>query len=162
MVSFLQNLLAHEEWANAVFFQVWNRSPSREHPEMRGRVEHILTVKNYFLGLLRGEQWSAPLEAPPPSFDELLAFARKCHKEWRGFAAALTPESLVRQIHVVWFPDPPCIITEAEAMVQVSMHAQHHRGQLMTRLKDHGGKPENVDWIIWLWQQKPMARWDFD
>jgi hypothetical protein len=29
----------------------------------------------------------------------------------------------------------------------------------MTRLKDLGGEPKNVDWIIWLWKQKPQARW---
>ena len=57
----------------------------------------------------------------------------------------------------MWFPDPPCIITVAEALVQVAMHSQHHRGQLMTRLKDFGGEPKNVDWIIWLWKQKPRV-----
>jgi uncharacterized damage-inducible protein DinB len=39
------------------------------------------------------------------------------------------------------------------------MHTQHHRGQLMTRLKDFGGDPKNVDWIIWLWKGRPEARW---
>jgi hypothetical protein len=29
----------------------------------------------------------------------------------------------------------------------------------MTRLKDFGGEPVNVDWIIWLWRQKPAGRW---
>jgi hypothetical protein len=29
----------------------------------------------------------------------------------------------------------------------------------MTRLKDFGGEPKNVDWIIWLWKQKPQGRW---
>jgi len=47
-----------------------------------------------------------------------------------------------------------------EALVQVAMHTQHHRGQCMTRLKDFGGEPKNVDWIIWLWKQKPSARWE--
>ena len=35
------------------------------------------------------------------------------------------------------------------------MHSQHHRGQCMTRLKDFGGEPKDVDWLIWLWKQKP-------
>jgi hypothetical protein len=29
----------------------------------------------------------------------------------------------------------------------------------MTRLKALGGTPRNVDWIIWLWKQKPAGRW---
>ena len=33
------------------------------------------------------------------------------------------------------------------ALVQVAMHSQHHRGQCMTRLKDFGCEPKNVDWM---------------
>ncbi len=29
----------------------------------------------------------------------------------------------------------------------------------MTRLKDFGGQPQNVDWIIWHWKQKPEPAW---
>ncbi len=63
-------------------------------------------------------------------------------------------------MRIPWFPDPPCIVTVAEALVQVAMHSQHHRGQCMTRLKDLGGEPKDVDWIIWLWKQKPEGRWN--
>jgi uncharacterized damage-inducible protein DinB len=73
--------------------------------------------------------------------------------------ATLDSEELSRPVRIHWFPDPPCIITVSEALVQVAMHSQHHRGQCMTRLKDFGGEPVNVDWIIWLWKQKPQARW---
>ncbi len=93
------------------------------------------------------------------SFDDLNALAQTCHAGLNEFAAGLTPETLDRNVRVPWFPDPPCIITAGEAMVQVAMHSQHHRGQCMTRLKDLGGEPKNVDWIIWLWKQKPAPRW---
>ena len=76
------------------------------------------------------------------------------------FAATLDPEALSRTVRIPWFPDPPCVLTIAEALVQVALHTQHHRGQCMTRLKDFGGEPKNVDWIIWLWKQKPQGRWD--
>ena len=29
----------------------------------------------------------------------------------------------------------------------------------MARLKALGAAPKNVDYIIWLWKQKPEARW---
>ena len=100
-----------------------------------------------------------PPDGPPPSFEELKARAESSHAGLRDFAAALRPESLSTSVRVPWFPDPPCVITVAEALVQVAMHTQHHRGQCMTRLRDFGGEPKNVDWIIWLWKQKPRARW---
>ena len=159
MLSFLRDLLAHAEWANAVFFHAWAKSPARDHEEMRRRVGHILGVQQGFLAILQGEPPGAPPDGPPASFDDLKTWAEKCHADLRDFAAGLGEEGLARQVQIPWFPPPPCVLTVAEALVQVALHTQHHRGQLMTRLKDFGGEPKNVDWIIWLWRQKPVARW---
>jgi uncharacterized damage-inducible protein DinB len=159
VLDFLRDLLAHAEWANAVFFHTWGKSPARDHEELRRRVDHIITVQQAFLSVLRGEAPVMPADAPPASFDELKARALTSHAGLRDLAAALKPEDLARTVRFTWFPDPPCVITVAEALVQVAMHTQHHRGQCMTRLRDHGGEPKDVDWIIWLWRQKPQGRW---
>lgn len=160
MLAHLRDLLAHAEWANAVFFHAWAKSPARDHEEMRRRAAHLLGVQQGFLHVLRGEPPGFPPDGPPPSFDELRAWAPACHAGLRDFAAALAPEGLGRVVRIPWFgTEPPCDITAAEALVQVAMHSQHHRGQLMTRLKDHGGEPKNVDWIIWLWKGRPAGRW---
>src|SRR2546421_5480929 len=155
MLAFLRDLVAHSEWADAVFFHAWAKSPARDHEEMRQRVGHILGVQQGFLSVLHGEPPGGPPGGPPPAFDELKKRAETGHASLRDFAAALEPEALARQVRIPWFPEPPCIITAAEALVQVAMHTQHHRGQCMTRLKDFGGETTHVDWIIWLWQQKP-------
>jgi uncharacterized damage-inducible protein DinB len=160
MLTFLRDLLAHAEWANAVFFHAWSKSPARDNEEMRNRVGHIVGVQQGFLSVLRGEQPGGPPGGPPPSFDALRTRAQSVHAGLRDFAAALEADSLARIVWIPWFPEPPCNISVAEALVQVAMHTQHHRGQCMTRLKDFGGEPKNVDWIIWLWKQKPAPRWD--
>jgi uncharacterized damage-inducible protein DinB len=159
MLSFLRDLLAHAEWANAMFFHTWAKTAARDHEELRQRVGHIIGVQSGFLAILRGETPGGPPGGPPPSYDALKARAEACHAGLRDFAAPLKEEELSRTVRIVWFPDPPCIVTVAEALVQVGMHTQHHRGQCMTRLKDFGGEPKNVDWIIWLWKQKPQGRW---
>lgn len=155
----LRDLMAYVEWANAVFFNAWGKSPARDHEELRQRVGHIIGVQQAFLSLLRGEQPEGPPGGPPPSFAELKTRAATCHADLRDFVDTLDSEGLSRTMHIPWFPDPPCVITVAEALGQVAMHTQHHRGQCMTRLKDFGGEPKNVDWIIWLWKQKPHAQW---
>jgi len=159
MLSFLRELLTHAEWANAVFFHAWEKSPAPDHEEMRRRVGHLLGVQQGFLSIFRGEAPGGPPGGPPPNFDELKARAVTCHDGYRVFLSELQDETLSRTVRIPWFPDPPCVLTIAEALVQVAMHSQHHRGQLMTRLKDFGGEPKNVDWIIWLWKEKPAARW---
>jgi uncharacterized damage-inducible protein DinB len=159
MLTFLRDLAAHSEWANAVFFHTWGKSPARDHEELRQRVAHILGVQQGFLSIFRGEPPGGPPSGPPPSFDDLKTRAVTGHAALRDFVAALEPEALSRTVRIPWFPDPPCVLTLAEAHVQVAMHTQHHRGQCMTRLKDFGGEPKNVDWIIWLWKQRPQGRW---
>lgn len=159
MLDFLRQLMAHSEWANAVFFHAWGKSPCRDHEELRRRLDHLVGVQQGFLSILQGERPGGPPGGPAASYDELKARAQASHRGLRDFAAALTPETMTRTVQVPWFPDPPCVITVAEALVQVAMHSQHHRGQCMTRLKDFGGEPKNVDWIIWLWKDKPEPRW---
>ena len=159
MLTFLRELLAHAEWANAVFFHTWGKSPARDHEEMRRRVEHIVGVQQGFLSILRGEPAGGPPSGPPATYEELKTRAQTSHAGLLDFAAGLDDQSLSRRVRIPWFPDPPCEITIAEALVQAAMHTQHHRGQCMTRLKDFGGEPKNVDWIIWLWRQKPQPRW---
>jgi uncharacterized damage-inducible protein DinB len=160
MSEFLRDLLAHSEWANAVFFHIWGKSPARDHEDLRQRVGHIIGVQGGFLSIFRGEQPGGPPGGPPPSFDDLKTRAETSHAGLREFAASLDPTGLARTVRIPWFPDPPCVITVADALVQVAMHTQHHRGQCMTRLKEYGGEPKNVDWIIWLWKQKPQPRWN--
>jgi uncharacterized damage-inducible protein DinB len=160
MLGFLRDLVAHSEWANAVFFHAWGTSPARAHEELRRRVDHMIGVQQGFVSILRGEPPGGPPTGPPPSFGDLQARAETSHAALRDVVAKLSEEKLSETVRVPWFPDPPCVITIAEALVQVAMHTQHHRGQCMTRLKDFGGEPKNVDWIIWLWKQKPKPRWD--
>jgi uncharacterized damage-inducible protein DinB len=160
MLPFLRDLMAYIDWANAVFFQAWEKSPARDHEEMRQRVAHIIGVQQGFLSVLRGEPPGGPPGGPPPSFADLKARAATCHAGLRDLLATLEPDAIARTVRIPWFPDPPCVITVAEAVVQAAMHTQHHRGQCMTRLKDFGGEPKNVDWIIWLWKQKPQGRWN--
>lgn len=159
MLALLHDLLAHAEWANAVFFHAWGKSPARDQEELRRRVDHIVGVQHGFLALLRGELAGWLPTGPPSSFEELKEWAPKTHAGLRDFAASLDDAGLARTVRVPWFPEPPCVVTVGEALVQVALHTQHHRGQCMTRLKDFGGEPKNVDWVIWLWKQKPEGRW---
>jgi len=159
MQTFLCDLMAHAEWANAVFFRAWDQSPARNHEELRRRVGHIVGVQQGFLSILRSEPPGGPPAGPPPSYEDLKARTQRVHAGLHEFVATVTPEGLAGMVQVPWFHDPPCVISVAQAIVQIAMHTQHHRGQCMTRLKDFGGEPQNVDWIIWLWMQKPRAEW---
>src|SRR5262245_28027195 len=159
MLDHIRDLLAHAEWANAVFFHQWGKTLARDQVELRRRVEHIIAVQDAFVCVLRNAPFAFPGELPR-TFDELMPRAAQSHATLRSYGASMTELDLERTVTIPWFPPPPCTITTAQALVQVAMHSQHHRGQCMTRLRDAGGEPKDVDWIIWLWKGKPAARWE--
>jgi uncharacterized damage-inducible protein DinB len=159
MIGLLKDLLDHQAWADAVFFHAWGKSQVREDADLRGRVDHQVTVQEAFLKVLKGE--TSQLEPQvDPDFEALGARCRAAHGALRGLVQDLDPAGLERIVRVPWFPDPPCLIPVSDALVQVCLHSQHHRGQCMSRLKALGATPRNVDYIIWLWKQRPEARWD--
>src|SRR2546425_2599794 len=98
MLAFLRDLQAHAEWANAVFFHAWGKSPARDHEEMRRRVGHIVGVQEGFLAVLRGETPGGPPAGPPANFEELKTRAVACHAGLHRFVAGLEAETLARTV----------------------------------------------------------------
>ena len=39
------------------------------------------------------------------------------------------------------------------------MHSHYHRGQNATRFRELGGEPPMTDFIVWLRDGQPAARW---
>ena len=166
-----KDLLGHCAWADAVLFRAWGKA-DREDGELRERLRHMSATQAFFHMVLTGTMdlpWDRILKGevkppwadqPLPTFEELLRDTRANHANFSAFAVALSETELQRPVTIPWFPDPPCVVTVGEALVQVAMHTQHHRGQVMTRLKQSGGKPHNVDYLIWLWKGRPAAAWD--
>jgi uncharacterized damage-inducible protein DinB len=156
----LRDMHGHMAWADAVWFQTWAKSGFQDDPDLLQRMQHTADVQGAFLMVLRSEDVLFPGERPAAEFQRLRALTRSNHEAFAALFHALEPEALTRTVLVPWFPGPPCHVTVAEVLTQVAMHTQHHRGQLMTRLKDLGGKPQNVDYIIWAWKHRPEGRWD--
>jgi hypothetical protein len=170
MLNHVRDLLSHCAWADAVFFHVWGKG-DREDKEVRERVAHGSGTQELFIQTLRGDEplpWAKILsgevkppwaDRPLPTFDALKDWTRGNHECLRGVVEALDHAGLSRMVTIPWIGEPPCVITMADALTQVAMHTQHHRGQNITRLRQLGTPPKNVDYILWLWKGKPAASW---
>lgn len=159
MTGLLKDLLGHQAWADAMFFHAWGKSGFTEDPELRTRTSHLVDVQEAFLTILKGGTPPAE-EAPMGLLPDLMHRCQSAHEAFRALGRGLDEASLARVVQVPWFPDPPCLISVGEALMQVCLHSQHHRAQNMTRLKALGGGAKNVDYIIWLWKQRPEPRWE--
>ena len=47
--------------------------------------------------------------------------------------------------------------TLGESILQVFLHTQHHRGQVCCGLREIGGVPPTIDFIVWLWSGRPCG-----
>ncbi|MDR3683410.1 MAG: DinB family protein [Geothrix sp.] len=158
MVGPLNALLSHQAWADAVFFYAWSASGLLEDEDLRTRTDHMVSTQEAFLQVLKGEAVVFP-ERPLPGFQDLKARCELGHQVLKALGRGLDDASLAKPVRIPWFPDPPCVIPVSDALLQVCLHSQHHRGQCMARLRALGAAPKNVDYIVWLWKRKPEPRW---
>ena len=158
MVGPLRDLLNHQAWADAMFFRAWLKSGAAEDEELRARADHWIAVQEAFLQVLKGDPVT-PTDHPLPDLPPLKARCEAAHGAFQVLGQGLDEAALARTVRVPWFPEPPCVISVSDALLQVCLHTQHHRGQNMARIKALGAAPKNVDYIIWLWKQKPEVQW---
>lgn len=159
MIGPLKDLLGHQAWADALFFRAWEASGILEDEDLRTRTDHLVATQEAFLQVLKGDPVVLP-ERPLPAFVALKARCEANHQVFRALGRGLDDASLARTVCLPWFPEPPCVISVSDALLQVCLHSQHHRGQNMARIKALGAKPKNVDYVIWLWKQRPDAPWE--
>lgn len=160
MKPHLPDLVAHLRWADAMAFHALGKCPpAQADPDVLERLFHTAWVARAFGEILQGGTGGFPPKEVP-SFPELRALTRAGGEALQAWVDGASEAELEATHHIPWFPEPALHIPAHEALMQAVLHSQHHRGQSMTRLKQLGGEAKNVDYIIWLWKQKPAPRWD--
>jgi len=155
----LRAMHRHMAWADLVWYETWAASAFQDDPDLLQRAQHTADVQVAFLMVLRGEDVVFPGDRPAPVFGRLRALTSRNHQAFGELFDALGPDGPARTVRVPWIPGTPCLVTVADALTQVAMHTQHHRGQMMTRLRHLGGQPQNCDYIIWACKDRPEAKW---
>lgn len=160
-------LVTHMEWADA---RIWNEVLTTEATRRDGavieRLHHIHLVQRIYL-----EMW---LCAPQSNRDlalftdlpEIQQWAREYYAELLPFIRTLAPDDLAGSVAFPWADQlagwfgEARIATLEETILQVVMHSVHHRGQLATIIREHGGNPPLIDLIGWIWMGKPAPVWE--
>jgi uncharacterized damage-inducible protein DinB len=88
--------------------------------------------------------------------DAFCARFRETHTEALTFVNDVDDQALTRVVETPWLPGAK--LTLAEAMMQVVMHSQWHRGQCASRLSEAGATPPTLDFIVWL-KDRPAPVW---
>lgn len=160
----LRLLLDHMEWADAVTWDaVRATAGAAEDPRLRKLLHHVHEAQRAFLAVWRAEPLALRgLE----SFDSLADIERWGREGHRGAAAFMaTNPDPGREVTIPWrvyfekrfgaaFP-----ASLADTVLQVTAHSSYHRGQINARIRELGGEPPLVDYIVWVWAGRPAAVW---
>jgi uncharacterized damage-inducible protein DinB len=156
----LRDLVDHQLWADAEHWTaIAAHVPARDDRAIRERLHHLHIVQRAFVWITGDRSTQFVMSKPEDyaSFDALREFARGSHEQIASRRDAITEEQLDERIEILWFKEPPLRITRAEALTQMAMHSQWHRGQNATRLRELGAEPPTVDLIVWYWKGRPSA-----
>ncbi len=162
----LKDLYLQMEWADAA---VWSSVLASENGPMdqklRDYLYHLHVVQRAFLRTWRGE----PRETPYPTFDDahsLMVWGRTYYDEAFAYLDALNNEAVGDPMPAQWaamveqyLGRKPETTTIGETALQVAPHTMYHRGQVNARLREVGGAPRTVDYIMWVWLGRPAAEW---
>lgn len=164
-----KTLLQHLKWADA---EVWKKVLTLDAAEKDERITkllyHLHQVQYAFYFL-----WSdLPVEiAKPEVFTNLNSIAEwgfEYQKKLDDFLQSNKTEEKEKLIDIPWSKfwerrtgKKVVPATLEETMFQVALHSTYHRGQINTRFRELGGEPPSVDFIVWIWLNKPSADWSF-
>ncbi|HYW73364.1 MAG TPA: DinB family protein [Pyrinomonadaceae bacterium] len=163
----LLDLYRHMEWADALVWRaVFATDGAVNDEKINKYFYHLHLVQRAFIRAWRHE----PTDAPFPTFDDLRSvhdWGRSYYGEIFSFLEQQSEAAISAQMKLPWaelvtkqLGRSPAPITIGETMLQVPLHSLYHRGQINARLREVGGEPPTVDYIVWVWLDRPAAVWD--
>jgi uncharacterized damage-inducible protein DinB len=151
----LIDLTRHCIWADDTLWSaVLGHEPAREDSAILERFHHLHLVQYAFISIVRGEEVD-PEKGKTLAPEELREWGRGNAVTLHEVARLIPDEALSEHIEVPWFREPPIRISRGEAILQACLHTAHHRGQNATRLRELGGEPPSIDYIVWIWKGRP-------
>jgi uncharacterized damage-inducible protein DinB len=164
MKSLIQDLFAHQEWADAELWKAVESCPGAlDKEDIAKRFRHFHSTQYGYLHLLQEKKLD--MKAFVSRYGDSIPIqtvkqnAIETHLELAKFLADMPEAALNENVIIPWFKDPTVTVTTTQALIQVAMHSQYHRGQNATRLREVGGTPPTVDFVLWILKGRPKAEW---
>jgi uncharacterized damage-inducible protein DinB len=163
MLEYLRELYAHQAWADAELWRAIEAHPeSFSDKTLRDRLHHTHMVQWGFLWIVgpRSSEFAFSKVEDFATIDALKSYGARHHAEAEQLLKGITDTRLADLVGVPWFKGHDLEISVAHALTQAALHSVQHRAQNATRLRELGGKAPMLDFIIWLLNGRPAARWD--
>lgn len=166
-LDFVRPLYLHMEWADALVWQrVFACGATADDERIRLVLYHIHMVQHAFLSVWRNTPMDRKEVSYFPDLASIARWGRDAHAQLKSHLDAVDGGAIDANLKLPWSDRLVAALgrtaaptTLAETMLQVPMHSLYHRGQVNARLRELGGEPPLVDFIAWLWLDKPQPAW---
>ena len=162
MNSYLDELFAHQQWADAEHWRAFEGHPAAfADKALYDRLYHIHLVQHAFLWVTGPRTAQFEYKKKVEEFGDAGALKKYEREGLDGLDERLKsviPDALEEMIEIPWF-QPSLRISRRHALMQSAMHSHYHRAQNAMRLRELGGVPPATDFIVWLRDGEPAARW---
>ena len=163
----LRDLLTHMEWADAhTWRSIRQTRGANEDERLRYLLHHIHLVQSVYLQAWRGDAFAITELSSYPDLAAVETWARAFYPAAATLAQAIDESKLKRPVDFPWSAmiadrygkiEPA---TMSESAWQVLSHTTYHRGQVATRIRELGGEPPLVDFLVWVWSGRRAPVWD--
>ena len=161
-----RSLLTHMEWADA---QMWRAARAINgagtDDRLRWLFHHFHLVQHVYLQAWRGDPFVVTELASYPDLETIATWARPYYPAVTSFAGTLDNSRFDTELNYPWenlIADQFGVVrptTLSESAWQVFSHTTYHRGQVATRVRELGGEPPTVDFLVWVWSGRPAPQW---
>ena len=166
-LDILKELIDHMHWADAKIWTTVLSIPEAQEDEKLKKILHHYQLSKYAFYYIRS---GLPQEFPEldtfKKLRDMAQWAAEYPKLMQTYMAGLKEQDLSRKINTPWsdrleeiLGQKPVDANLAETILQVAVHCSHHRGQVNSRIRELKGEPPLVDFIAWVWYDKPKAVW---
>lgn len=161
-----RDFVAHMEWADALTWRsIRNLPGAQADARLRYLLHHMHIVQEVYLQAWQGDPFVVTELKSYPDLSSLLDWATPYYPAVREFVEAVDETRFDKPVEFPWANmikeqfGTVTPATFAESAWQVFSHTTYHRGQVATRVREIGGEPPTVDYLVWVWQGRPAAVW---
>ena len=161
-----QSLLTHMEWADA---QAWRAVRTLDKALTDERLKylfhHVHLVQWVYLQAWNGDPFKLTELSGYSDLAAIEAWARPYYRDVAAFAAKVDDSKFPQPVDFPWSGliaekfGRVLPATMSESAWQVLSHTTYHRGQIAIRIRELGGEPPLVDFLVWVWSGKPAPEW---
>lgn len=150
-IEHLRQLFAYNDWANRRMIVALKASSDER---SRHILAHLLTTEREYYERLFGKDSSGFDFWPDLALDRCGEFARETALLYEKLLRRFEEEGLDVRVHYRTSKGIPRENTIREILAHVLFHSAIHRGNIISRLRDHGIDPPETDYIIYLRETK--------